>query len=124
MDGTAWDWQQNFGELSRHFHVYALDRHKGLKCIELKTGQIKWEDRHVTAPGRNPQASLIWVDRRALILNAQGELILADLTPKAYREIDKSTVLAKGTWAHPAFAGKCVFARNDQEIVCVPLAPE
>lgn len=26
MDGTAWDWQQNFDELSRHFHVYALDR--------------------------------------------------------------------------------------------------
>lgn len=26
MDGTAWDWQQNFQELSRHFHVYALDR--------------------------------------------------------------------------------------------------
>lgn len=26
MDGTAWDWQQNFAGLARHFHVYALDR--------------------------------------------------------------------------------------------------
>ena len=26
MDGTAWDWQQNFAELAKHFHVYALDR--------------------------------------------------------------------------------------------------
>lgn len=26
MDGTAWDWQQNFDELAKHFHVYALDR--------------------------------------------------------------------------------------------------
>lgn len=26
MDGTAWDWQQNFADLARRFHVYALDR--------------------------------------------------------------------------------------------------
>jgi hypothetical protein len=26
MDGTAWDWQQNFAALAKHFHVYALDR--------------------------------------------------------------------------------------------------
>ncbi len=26
MDGTAWDWQQNFPGLAQHFHVYALDR--------------------------------------------------------------------------------------------------
>lgn len=26
MDGTAWDWQQNFDGLAERFHVYALDR--------------------------------------------------------------------------------------------------
>jgi WD40 repeat protein len=26
------------------------------------------------------------------------------------------------TWAHPAFANKCVFARNDRELVCASLA--
>jgi 2-hydroxy-6-oxo-6-(2'-carboxyphenyl)-hexa-2,4-dienoate hydrolase len=26
MDGTAWDWQQNFDGLADNFHVYALDR--------------------------------------------------------------------------------------------------
>jgi 4,5:9,10-diseco-3-hydroxy-5,9,17-trioxoandrosta-1(10),2-diene-4-oate hydrolase len=26
MDGTAWDWQQNFATLAERFHVYALDR--------------------------------------------------------------------------------------------------
>ena len=25
-DASAWDWQQNFDALARHFHVYALDR--------------------------------------------------------------------------------------------------
>jgi hypothetical protein len=27
-------------------------------------------------------------------------------------------------WSHPAFANRCVYARNDQEIVCVSLAAE
>ncbi len=25
-------------------------------------------------------------------------------------------------WSHPAFAGKCMFARNDKELICVSLA--
>jgi hypothetical protein len=25
-------------------------------------------------------------------------------------------------WSHPAFADKCLFARNDKELVCVSLA--
>jgi len=27
-------------------------------------------------------------------------------------------------WSHPAFANRCVFARNDKELVCVSLAAE
>jgi len=27
-------------------------------------------------------------------------------------------------WSHPAFANKCVYARNDKEIVCVSLAAD
>jgi hypothetical protein len=30
--------------------------------------------------------------------------------------------LKKGSsWAHPAYADGCIFARDDEEIVCVPL---
>ena len=27
-------------------------------------------------------------------------------------------------WSHPAFADRCIFARNDQELICVSLAKE
>jgi len=27
-------------------------------------------------------------------------------------------------WSHPAYAGKCIFARNDNEIVCASLAAQ
>ena len=27
-------------------------------------------------------------------------------------------------WSHPAYADKCIFARNDRELVCASLAAE
>jgi outer membrane protein assembly factor BamB len=110
--------------LYRDGYVYALDRRDGLKCIELRTGTIKWEGVHITPKGRNPQATLVWTGEpalmRALIFNELGELVLARLAPEGYRQLAKVAVI-DGTWAHPAYADGCVFARNDKEILCLPL---
>ena len=101
--------------LCRDGHVYALDRKDGLECIELRTGKVKWR-------GTNPQASLVWAGPRALIFTERGELVLARLSPHKYEELSRTRVLDRDTWAHPAYAGGCIFARTDEEIVCVPLA--
>ncbi len=107
--------------LVRGDHVYALDRFRGLKCLEWRTGKILWEGEHVTPRGNNPQATLVWVGDRALILNEKGELLLAELSPKGYRQLGKTSILGGLVWAHPAYADRCIFSRNDEEIVCVPL---
>ncbi len=108
--------------LFRDGHVYALDRKDGLVCIELQTGKVKWQGAQVTPRGHNPQVSLVWAGERALIFNEKSELILARLTPRKYEEISRTRILAQDSWAHPAYAGDCIFARNDEEIVCVPLS--
>ncbi|MFM7150512.1 MAG: PQQ-binding-like beta-propeller repeat protein, partial [Gemmataceae bacterium] len=102
-------------------HVYALDRHRGLKCIEMRTGKILWEGEHVTPRDTNPQASLVWTEGdKALILNTPGELSLVELTPEKLHKHGKAKIIGR-TWAHPGFADQCVFARSDEEIVCVSL---
>ena len=66
---------------------------------------------------------------RHVMFNDQGELILAKLSTDGYQEIDRARILepvgfARGrdiVWSHPAFANRCVYARNDQEMVCVSL---
>src|SRR5262249_5290294 len=68
--------------LVRAGHVYALDKDKGLTCIEIVTGKVKWDGEFVSPRGRNPQASLAWAGERALIFNELGELILARLSPE------------------------------------------
>ncbi|MEO0447875.1 MAG: hypothetical protein AAF191_17535, partial [Verrucomicrobiota bacterium] len=66
--------------------------------------------------------------------NELGELILTDLTPQGYHEIDR-TLLIEPTqevrqrdhlivWSHPAFAHRHIYARNDKELIAVSLAAE
>ncbi len=60
----------------------------------------------------------------------QGELIIARLSPKGYQEISRARLIKptsevlkrKLVWPHPAFANRCIYARNDAEIVCVSLS--
>src|SRR5205807_5829092 len=70
--------------LHRAGYAYLLDKRHGLTCFELRTGTKRWDDAGRTTPkGRNPQATLVWAGAgdRALILNAEGDLILARLSP-------------------------------------------
>ncbi|HET6327979.1 MAG TPA: PQQ-binding-like beta-propeller repeat protein [Planctomycetaceae bacterium] len=112
--------------LCRDGFGYLLDKNFGLTCFEIATGNKRWVDGHrVTARDTNPQATLVWIGDgdRVLILNAAGELILAKLDPKTYTELARSKVI-ENTWAHPAYAGNCVYARDDHELVCRELPVE
>ncbi len=112
--------------LCRDGFVYLLDQRYGLICLELATGKKLWDDKHRMTPrDKYPQATMVWTGDgdRALILNAEGELILAHLNPRGYTELARAKVIGP-TWAHPAYAGRYVYARDDHEIVCreLPLA--
>jgi len=57
-------------------------------------------------------------------------LIIAKLSPRGYEEISRAHLIEPTNkdcgrpvvWAHPAFANRCCFLRNDKEVVCVDLA--
>ena len=107
----------------RDGYVYLLDKRHGLTCFELETGEKLWDDdNRLTPKGRNPHASLSWIndDNRAIALNSDGELILIRLHPGGYSEEARARIIGP-TWAHPAYAGNCVYARSDTEIVCALL---
>jgi outer membrane protein assembly factor BamB len=109
--------------LYRDRHVYLLDKRHGLTCFELATGKKLWDaENRVTAKARNPQATLVWLgdEDRALILNSDGDLILARLNPSGYTEQSRTNIIGE-TWAHPAYAGTRVYARSDSELVCLSL---
>jgi outer membrane protein assembly factor BamB len=65
-----------------------------------------------------------------LLFTDRGDLILSRLTANSYQEISRFHLLEPtsefGTrrmaWVPPAYANRCVFARNDKELVCASLA--
>ena len=68
--------------LYREGVVYLLDRSNGLTAFLLKSGKILWRDNHqLTAAGRNPHASLVWVQPNGSQRNSQAAA--ADLDARA-----------------------------------------
>jgi len=114
-------------------HVYGICGQGELRCQKADTGVQAWESDAVW--GEKAQfgtAFLVPQGNRFVIFNDLGYLILAELSPKGYKEIDRAKLLeptysARGrtvVWSAPAFANRAVYARNDKEIVCVSLAAE
>jgi outer membrane protein assembly factor BamB len=112
--------------------IYGVCAMGELRCIDAATNKQLWQTYQATGGKRSDcgTAFLIPQGDRFIIFNDQGELILANLSPAGYVEIDKAKILEASeparsrmvVWSHPAFANRCVFARNDKEMVCVSLA--
>lgn len=109
--------------LYRDGQVYLLDKFYGLSCFELATGRKLWDDQKTMTPkGAHPQATMVWTGHgdKALVLNSDGQLILARFNPDGYQELSRTKIIGP-TWAHPAFSGRFIYARDDKELVCVEL---
>ena len=103
--------------------VYLLDKRHGLVCFVLDSGQILWTDENRLTPrGRNPQVTMVWVgdSNTALGLNSEGVLVRCELTAKGYRELTRAKIVGP-TWAHPAYVGNRIYARDDEQLVSVEL---
>jgi outer membrane protein assembly factor BamB len=114
--------------------IYGVDQTGALRAVDLATGKRLWQTFQATG-GRGAStatAFLIKNGPRFVLVSDTGHLIFARLSPKSYEEVSRVKILEPtGTafgrtvvWSYPAFANRCVFARNDKELVCVSLAAE
>jgi outer membrane protein assembly factor BamB len=115
----------------RDGHIYGVGGLGELCCLKADTGKLLWQTQAATGKkGLCATAFLIPHGDRFFVFNDQGDLIIARLSPQGYKEDGRAhllepTQLARGrmvVWSHPAFANRCLYARNDKEIICVALA--
>jgi outer membrane protein assembly factor BamB len=119
-------------------YIYGICSYGELRCLKADTGERVWESLKLTGSTKQGKdrwnnAFIVAQGDRYFFFTEQGDLVIGKLSPKGYEEISRANILKadngmamgrKVVWSHPAFANKCVFARNDEEIVCVPLAGE
>ena len=115
-------------------HIYGVCSYGQLRCLTSRSGKRLWETFAATTSG-NPvrwaTAFLTPHKQRYFLFNETGDLIIAQLSPERYTEIDRVNLLkptnddARGrlvVWSHPAYANKHIIVRNDEEIIRVSLA--
>jgi outer membrane protein assembly factor BamB len=116
-------------------NIYGVCSYGELRCLDEATGKRIWETYQATTGKslRWGNAFLVEQGDRFILFNELGDLIIAKLSPKGYQEIDRANILVptnamappagrRVIWSHPAFANRCVYARNDKEIICVSMA--
>ena len=124
--------------------LYGCDCETGmLTAVELADGRRLWETAAPTTGDRRGKHGTAFLVRQAAaaagdppgttrtwLFSETGDLILARLSPEKYEELGRMHLLdptnecfgREVVWSHPALADRCVFARNDRELVCVDAA--
>ena len=113
--------------------AYGIDGDGVFRAIRIATGERLWAS---GKPVNNDKGGAVegatFVTKngnRFFLFGENGDLIIAKLTPEKYDEVSRTKLLdpvgvglgRKVVWSHPAYANRCVFARNDREIVCASL---
>lgn len=88
-----------------------------LRCIETATGKELWSRDKV---GKYHASLMRTGDSKLLLLEEEGDLVLLDPSPKAYKELARAKVCGN-TWAHPALADGKLYIRDNKDLICVRL---
>lgn len=97
-------------------HLYGFDE-STFKCIEYATGKEKW------ARDDLGKGSLMLADGKLIIQGESGDLVLAEPTPLAYREIARAKVLSGKCWVVPVLANGRIYCKNNAgDVVCLDVS--
>lgn len=113
-------------------YIYGVDSYGELRCLDLYTGDRIWESLLAVPQARWANVHMVRHEEEIWMFSERGELIISRLSPKGYQELSRAKLIkpTEGQltqrggvcWAHPAFAYKNVYVRNDEELICADLS--
>ena len=86
-----------------------------LTALDIKTGKSMWQARGF---GR---ASLLWADGKTIIMDEDGDLALAKLTPEGATILSQFRLFETVSWTVPTLVGTTLYARDREKIVALDL---
>ena len=87
-------------------------------AIDVKTGKVLWRHRSF------PRASFLFADGRFVILDEDGQLLLATPTGEGLTVTSKVQVLSSQSWTVPSLVGTRLYVRDRKNIVALELGTQ
>jgi outer membrane protein assembly factor BamB len=84
-------------------------------ALDVKTGQVMWRDRTIS------RASFLMVGDRFILLDEDGNLVLATATTEGLKVHSKVGLLKHQSWTVPTIAGTTLYIRDRKSILAVDL---
>jgi hypothetical protein len=84
-------------------------------AVNVKTGKIAWRDRSFQ------RASIVMAEGRLIILDEDGNLALASLSPEGLQVHAKVALLSNNSWTAPALVGTRLYVRDRKNIMALDL---
>ncbi|HEV3467836.1 MAG TPA: PQQ-binding-like beta-propeller repeat protein [Pyrinomonadaceae bacterium] len=86
-----------------------------LTAVNVRTGKIAWRDRTLA------RASLVSAEGRLIILDEDGDLLLATPTPEGLKVHSRAAPLQTNAWTVPTLAGTRLYLRDRKSVVALDL---
>jgi outer membrane protein assembly factor BamB len=96
-------------------YLYGFDN-KILKCIDAKTGEMKWRERDLG------HGSLIYADGHLVVMGEQGQLVLVEATPDAFKPQGRMQVFEGKTWTAPSLSDGKLYLRDQHQLVALDVS--
>ncbi len=84
-------------------------------AVNIHTGKVVWRKRGFA------KSTFSYGDGKAIILDEDGQLALAKLSPEGLEVISKCTVAERYAWAAPTLVGKTLYVRDRKHIMAFDL---
>jgi hypothetical protein len=82
-----------------------------------ESGKIVWQDRSFA------RAQLLYADNKLIVLDEDGNLGLATVSPQGLKVLARAAVLSNVAWTPPTLSGTTLYARDRKTISAFSLAP-
>jgi len=86
-----------------------------LTALNVKTGESAWQHRGFS------RASLLQAGDKTIIMDEDGDLALARLTPQGATVLAEAKIFDTTTWTAPTLVGTTLYARDREKIVALNL---
>ncbi|MBE3123389.1 MAG: alcohol dehydrogenase, partial [Planctomycetes bacterium] len=83
-----------------------------LKCVELATGKVMWEKPDFGA------GNVIVVNDKVVALADDGQVVVVEAAPAAYKELARFKAVTGKCWTTPALSDGRLYVRGTKEGAC------